>query len=269
MIPSSIHGLIETRKQLPAMLRAFRDRGPRGLFAFGRHSRAEAVILPWMLFEQLAGAAGQLEDATRVAELERRRRHPTGPTRVTGEELARFLTLPPGPAPVLARPLLVWPTALDDLLRMAEDHPLVTRQIIAGVLGAIVAGQQNGTPLTTLPGQPKLPDHYRLYARGCDPSTGELTGDVITVTFAKVSIATAERSACTPEADTIEDADGGEGVELLAVAPAGPLISALHDLLLKPVTTDDTDPLEDTDSLDQVDDDTAASQSTSPLGAGR
>lgn len=220
MIPTTIHGLIETRTRLTAMLRTFRSRGPRGLFAFGRHSRPEAVILPWPLFERLSDAAHALEDAARAAELDRRRRNPTGPGPVTLDRLAELLDCPvpppsgagPGAGPGGSRALVVWPTALDDLLRLAEEHPRSARSAIAHALVDLAHGRLTGAVLGTLPGQPRLDAYRRTVVPLADPARTDTAG-AVTVVF------------------------GGAGehplapaVELLAVLTAGPLVSALHEL---------------------------------------
>ncbi|BCJ46182.1 hypothetical protein GCM10010168_51310 [Actinoplanes ianthinogenes] len=206
MIPTTIRGLVQTRSQLTDMLRAFRVHGPRGLFAFGRHHRAEAVILPWPLFERLTDAAQALEDAAHVVELDRRRRNPRGTGKVTLGMLAELLGVTP-PArtvapPARGRQITAWPAALDDLLRIREEQPPAVCAVIAEALVAIAAGRQTGAALVSAPGQPVLGDHRRVVV-----PLGAAGGAVIVV--------------FSPAGGTLD---------LLAVLPAGPLVSALQDL---------------------------------------
>ncbi len=215
LIPTTIHGLVDTRTRLPTMLRVFRRYGPRGVFAFGRHHRAEAVILPWLLFERLADAAHALEDAARASELDRRRRHPSGPTPLTlqGAAVALGAELPrlgrPGPgAPTKGYTLLAWPTAIDDLMRLAEEQSTGVRDAVANALVDVAMGRRPGVALSSLPGQPQLAGYRRVVV----PLGGESASAVI-VAFGD------------PTTDPREPA-----VELLAVLTAGPLVSALQDL---------------------------------------
>ncbi|WP_155251637.1 hypothetical protein, partial [Salinispora cortesiana] len=128
MIPTTIRGLAQTRRQLTGLLRAFRVHGPRGLFAFGRHHRAEAAILAWPLFEQLSDAAHAHEDTAHAVDLDRRRRNPRGPAKVSLARLAKLLAVDVPAAgrarkgaPAKTHQLTAWPTALDDLTRIGEE----------------------------------------------------------------------------------------------------------------------------------------------------
>jgi hypothetical protein len=208
MIPTTIRGLVQTRSQLTEMLRAFRVHGPRGLFAFGRHHRAEAVILPWPLFEQLTEAAQALEDASHVVELDRRRRNPRGTGKVSLSALAELLGVQPpagGKSPARGRQLAAWPTALDDVMRIREEQPAAACAVVAEVLSEIAQGRQTGAALVAVPGQPALSG----YRRAVVPLGA--TGGTVIVVFGGPA-----------------DSDGA--VELLAVLTAGPLVSALQEL---------------------------------------
>ncbi|MEU8244061.1 hypothetical protein AB0C07_37885 [Actinoplanes missouriensis] len=207
VIPSTIRGLVETRSQLTGMLRAFRLHGPRGLFTFGRHHRAEAVILPWPLFEQLSVAAHTLEDAAHAVELDRRRRNPRGPGKLSLARAAELLgvALPPAARTRKAAvQLTAWPTALDDLVRLGEEQPPATRSAIAETLADVVHGRQAGFPMASQPGQPSLDGYRRLVV-----PLGEAGAAVMIVVG-------------TPA--------GAQAVDLLAVLPTGPLIGALQEL---------------------------------------
>ena len=207
VIPSTIRGLVQTRSHLTGMLRAFHVHGPRGLFAFGRHNRAEAVILAWPLFEQLTEAAHALQDAAHAVELDRRRRNPRGPAKVSLTRIAELLGVPAPPAP---RPpaknhqLTVWPTALDDVMRIGDEQAPAARQAIADALAGIVSGQQTGTPMVSQPGQPPLAGYHRVVV-----PLGAAGGAAVVV-FGQPT------EGRTPT------------IDLLAVLPAAELVSALH-----------------------------------------
>ncbi|HWS36322.1 MAG TPA: hypothetical protein VN408_26750 [Actinoplanes sp.] len=211
MIPSTIRGLVQTRRQLTGMLRAFRLHGPRGLFAFGRHHRAEAVILAWPLYEQLSAAAHALEDASHAVELDRRRRNPRGPDEIalTGVVELLGVTAPAaarsrkaGPP---ARRFTAWPTALDDLMRLGEQQAQSARTAIGAVLTDVAHGRQAGTAMVSQPGQPSL-DGYRRVVVPLGPDGGSAV-----IVFG-------------------DPGDTSEPVELLGVLTAGALVGALQEL---------------------------------------
>lgn len=208
----AIRGLVQTRRQLTGLLRAFHLHGPRGLFAFGRHHRAEAVILAWPLFEQLSDAAHALQDAAHAVELDRRRRNPRGAAKVSLNRIAELLDVDaPGAgrarkgAPGKTHQLTAWPTALDDLMRIGEEHPPSARAALARTLGDIVRSRQVGAPMVSAPGQPSL-DGYRR--------------TVVPLSTEAAAIIVFGEPACAP-GDT-------PTVDLLAVLTAGPLVTALH-----------------------------------------
>lgn len=215
VIPSTIRGLVQTRRQLTGMLRAFRLHGPRGLFAFGRHHRAEAVILAWPLYEQLSSAAYALEDATHAVELDRRRRNPRGPEEIAPAAVLELLgAVPPSGArsrravPAPARRFNAWPTALDDLMRFGEQQSPAARAALAAVLADVAGGRQTGTAMVALPGQPSLEGYRRIVV-----PLGADGGSAIVVV--------GEPAARTEAPGT---------VELLAVLTAGTLVGALQEL---------------------------------------
>ncbi len=214
LIPDHIHGLGETRVQLPTVLRLFR-RLRAGAYAFGRWHRPEAAIIPWLLFDRLVAAAHSLEDANRAAELDRRRRHPAGTNELTLEQAAELLSTTAQPAgkaprgtPARGYVIKAWPTAVDDLMALSTDLPPAARQVLIAGLTDIAFGRQTGTPPTTLPGQPQLTGYRRLAV-----PLGLDTASTALIVFSEPDIA--------PNRPTME---------LLAVLIAGPLVSALHEL---------------------------------------
>lgn len=218
MIPTTIRGLVQTRRQLTGLLRAFRLHGPRGLFAFGRHHRAEAVILAWPLFEQLSAAAHALEDAAHAVDLDRRRRNPRGPAKVSLAQVAELLNVDAPAAgrarkgaPAKTHQLTAWPTAFDDLMRIGEEHPPTARAALVQTLAELVHradlvhSQQAGAPMVSSPGQPSLDGYRRIVV----PLNTDAAAIVV---FGEPPFAPGD----TPT------------VDLLAVLPAGPLVTALH-----------------------------------------
>jgi hypothetical protein len=203
VIPTTIHGLVETRSQLSTMLRVFR-RDARGAFAFGRHHQAEAVILPWRLFEQLAAAAEGLDDAARAVDLDRRRRHPAGPAPLALSALADALQVPAAALKRAGRKISVWPGAVDDLLQLGDEQPLDAREQVAAALTDLATLVRLGAPLVSLPGQPQLDDYRRLVAPlGAQRPTLHIT---------------------------FRAAGAQAGIELLAITSAGRLVAALQEL---------------------------------------